>query len=38
MLWTLEELVKTATIDWEKALVLQSGASGGLDALIQLAN
>jgi hypothetical protein len=38
MLWTLEELVKKATIDWEKGLVLQSGASEGLAALMQLSN
>jgi hypothetical protein len=38
MFWTLEELFNKATIDWEKGLVLQSGASKGLAALIQLAN
>jgi hypothetical protein len=38
MFWTLEEPIKKATIDWEKGLVLQSGASEGSAALIQLAN
>jgi hypothetical protein len=38
MFWTLEEPVNKATIHWEKGLVLQSGASEGLAALIQLAN
>jgi hypothetical protein len=38
MFWTLEELVNKVTIDWEKGLVLQSGALEGLAALIQLAN
>jgi hypothetical protein len=38
MIWTLEEPVKKATIDWKKGLVLQSGASEGLVALMQLEN
>jgi hypothetical protein len=38
MFWTLEEPVNKATTDWEKGLVLQSGASEGLAALLELAN
>jgi hypothetical protein len=38
MFWTLDKPVNKATIDWEKGLVLQFGASEGLAALIQLAN